>query len=180
MKNTLTSTITTAYIIFFVAVIMVIFSPPGYTEIKTQNAPSTSRKPLPRFVSLRAAKVNLRTGPGVRYPIDWVYQSRHLPVEVTLEFGTWRKIRDVQGTQGWIHESMLSTRRMFIVTGKMRTVRNQDDSKSRPIAKLENYVIGELKYCPDATGWCKVSVDKYEGWLRRVEFWGIYPREKIK
>jgi aspartyl-tRNA synthetase len=69
---------------------------------------------------------------------------------------------------------------MFIVTGQMRTVRERGDSNSGAIAKLENNVIGELKYCPDDTGWCKVSVGKYKGWLRRVEFWGIYPRETIK
>ncbi len=54
--------------------------------------------PLPRFVSLRAQEVNLRTGPGVQYPVDWVYHRRHLPLEIIAEYGTWRKVRDWQGT----------------------------------------------------------------------------------
>jgi SH3-like domain-containing protein len=156
------------------------FAAPVNTQAKSVATPAATGKPLPRFVSLRADEVNLRTGPGVRYPVDWVYQSKNLPVEVIAEFGTWRKIRDVQGAQGWIHQSMLSNRRMFVVIGQMRTIRRSDDSKSSPIAKLETRVVGELRQCPDSTGWCKVSVGGHEGWLRRVEFWGVYPRETIK
>ena len=59
--------------------------------------------PLPRFVSLRADQVNLRTGPGVQYPVEWVYQRKDLPVEIIAEYRTWRKIRDWQSTQGWVH-----------------------------------------------------------------------------
>ena len=101
-------------------------------------------------------------------------------MEVIAEFGTWRKVRDVQGSQGWVHQNMLSSRRMFVVTGQLRTIRKRDDSKSPPIAKLEPNVVGELKQCPNSTGWCKIGVNGYEGWLRRVEFWGVYPREVIK
>ncbi len=45
---------------------------------------------LPRFASLRAGEVNVRTGPGVRYPVEWVFVYRHLPVEIVAEFVTWR------------------------------------------------------------------------------------------
>ena len=71
--------------------------------------------PLPRFVSLRADEVNMRTGPGVQYPVEWVYKRQGLPAEIIAEFGTWRKVRDWQGTQGWIHQSMLSGKRNFII-----------------------------------------------------------------
>ena len=50
--------------------------------------------PLPRFVSLRSAEVNMRAGPSVRYPVEWVYRRAGLPVEVIAEFDTWRKVRD--------------------------------------------------------------------------------------
>ncbi|MDP7601289.1 MAG: SH3 domain-containing protein [Rhodospirillales bacterium] len=161
---------------FVTALLVSVLAAPAWT----QAPPATTGKPLPRFVSLRADEVNLRTGPGVRYPVDWVYQQKYLPVEVIAEFGTWRKVRDVQGSQGWIHQNMLSSRRMFVVTGQLRTIRKRDDSKSPPIAKLEPNVVGELKQCPDGTGWCKIRVNGYEGWLRRVEFWGTYPQEMIK
>ena len=64
--------------------------------------------PVPRFVSLHASKIYLRTGPGMNFPVQWIYQRRHMPVEVIAEYDTWRKIKDWQGTIGWVHQSMLA------------------------------------------------------------------------
>lgn len=136
--------------------------------------------PLPRFVSLRAGEVNLRTGPGVQYPVDWVYHRQNLPVEIIAEYGTWRKVRDWQGTQGWVHQSMVGAKRTFIVTGDIRSVRRKGDPKSDVIAKAEDGVIGRLLACPDVQGWCKVEVGGLEGWLRRVEFWGVHRNEVME
>ena len=79
--------------------------------------------PLPRYVSLRATKVNMRTGPGFQYPVELEYRRQFLPIEIIAEYGTWRKVRDWQGAQGWVHQNMLSGRRTFIVTEEVRTVR---------------------------------------------------------
>ena len=148
-------------------------------------APSSTQSrnsglPLPRFVSLRANEVNMRTGPGVRYPVDWVYQRQRMPVEVINELGTWRKVRDSRGTQGWIHQSMLSNRRSLLIMGQMRTIRSQPDSKSAAVARAEPGVVGEILACPDGVGWCRVKIEGFEGWLRRVEFWGAHAGETIQ
>src|SRR5580658_6054598 len=79
------------------------------------NRGSNSGLPVPRFVSLRAAQVNLRAGPGERYPIEWVYQRRDLPVEIEREFDIWRLIRDADGVRGWVQEVMVMGRRSFEV-----------------------------------------------------------------
>ena len=86
-----------------------------------QSAVGTETQlPLPRFVSLRSNEINLRTGPGSNYPIVWIYQRRGMPVEVVAEFESWRKIRDWQGTVGWVHQSMLDGRRGALVIGGER------------------------------------------------------------
>ncbi|MEH6546060.1 MAG: SH3 domain-containing protein, partial [Sneathiella sp.] len=72
--------------------------------------------PLPRFVSLSSNKVNVRTGPGTRYPITWVFVRRGWPVEVIAEYELWRRIRDVDGSTGWVHKGLLSSRRTLIIT----------------------------------------------------------------
>jgi SH3-like domain-containing protein len=135
--------------------------------------------PLPRFVSLRAAEVNLRAGPGIQYPVDWVYLRRGLPVEVIAEYRTWRQIKDWQGTKGWIHQSMLTKRRTVIVTGDTRTLRSKPSTKSPPLARVEAAVVGTLLLCPDGGGWCRVEMDGFQGWLRRVEFWGTQDNEVV-
>ena len=152
--------------------------------LAAQDSPQASLQstglPLPRFVSLRADEVNMRSGPGVRYPVDWVYKRKNMPVEVIAEFGTWRKVRDIQGTQGWIHQSMLSSARWVTVTGQTRTLRRKPDSQSSAVARVEPDVSAQVLECPADSGWCRISAGGYEGWLRRVEFWGLYPREAVK
>ncbi len=136
--------------------------------------------PLPRFVSLRADEANLRTGPGVQYPVEWVYKRKSIPLEVIAEFETWRKVRDWQGAQGWMHQSMLDARRNAVVTGLTRSVRAKMDANSRIVAEVDPDVVGHVIECPDGTGWCKLKFDDVEGWLRRVEIWGVYSDEVIR
>ena len=140
--------------------------------------PGRTGLPLPRFVSLRASEVNLRTGPGVRYPIDWVYRRRDLPVEIIDEHQTWRRIRDWEGTIGWVHQSMLQGARKAMVTGEPRTLRKLPERAAEPIAKVEPGVIARLETCDE--GWCEISIDGLSGWLERHEFYGVYPREEVE
>ncbi len=143
--------------------------------VKTPQTPGRTGLPLPRFVTLRAAEVNMRTGPGIRYPIDWVYKRRGLPVEIVDEFETWRRIRDWQGTEGWVHQSMLQGRRGILITGKLRILRLEAEADSAGVAQVEAGVVGRLKRCRG--DWCLVEFTGFEGWLRREEFYGLYPDE---
>ena len=159
-----------AAVLAFVALLV----EPVWAQIKRSGLP------LPRFVSLRATKVNMRSGPGVQYPVEWVYKRRRLPMEVIAEYGTWRKVRDWQGTQGWVHQSMLAGKRTFIVTDAVRTLRSRTDRQSQAVARVEPGVIGVIIGCPTESQWCKVEAGSREGWLRRVEFWGVYRHETLE
>ena len=162
------------------ALFMLVGSGASFGPFPAFSAPEGTGLPLPRFVSLRANEVNLRTGPGVQYPIDWVFRRQNLPVEIIAEFKTWRKIRDWQGEQGWIHQSMVAGKRTVIITGNTRRLRSKANAKSKSVARIENYVIGNLLSCPGAEGWCRVEVDGFKGWLRRVEFWGVHRNESLE
>lgn len=147
--------------------------------LATPGALAAEGLPVPRFVSLRSEEVNLRAGPGDRYPVDWVYRRRDLPVEVVAEFNHWRKIRDKQGTEGWVHQSLLSGRRMLVVSGKTRTLRAEPQDTARPVALLEVGVVARLAKCPRNSAFCRVEAGGHDGWLKRDEFWGVYPNEWI-
>jgi SH3-like domain-containing protein len=134
--------------------------------------------PLPRFVSLRKDKVNVRTGPGIRYPVDWVFTYRNMPVEIVAEFETWRKIRDWQGTIGWVHQSMLSGRRWVIVRDSTQPLYRTGEANAPIVARVESKVLGRLKQCRSA--WCEVDVSGIQGWIRRAAIWGVYPDEKVE
>src|SRR5438874_2350814 len=109
--------------------------------------------PVPRFVSLHADRVNLRTGPGDRYPIEWVLTRKEMPVEITGQIEHWRRIRDWEGTAGWVHERMLTGKRAIVVKGAVRPLLRQPDPAAPIIARAEPGVIGHLLECRG--GWCK-------------------------
>lgn len=128
-----------------------------------------------RFVSLRSDEVNVRVGPGVRYPIKWKFRQKLIPVEVVQEYDTWRKIRDWEGAEGWVHKAMLSNRRSIIITGRGVTLRRRSSDDAPAVARLARGIVARLEKCTPA--WCRVEVDGYEGWLRREGFWGLRKSE---
>jgi SH3-like domain-containing protein len=139
------------------------------------EADNTSHLPLPRFASLRSGEVNMRTGPGTRYPIEWVYTRRGLPVEVTAEYDVWRRVRDPEGVEGWVNKTELTGKRSAVVTGALRELRNDKDDSASIAAHLEAGAIGQLLSC--AQDWCKAKFGGVKGYLRKTDFWGAYPNE---
>ena len=133
---------------------------------------------VPRYVSLRADEVNVRTGPGVRYPVKWVFVRKFMPVEVIADYDTWRKIRDWEGAEGWVHRAMLSGKRHVITVGGLSTLRQSPTAESRAVAKLEDGVVAEINECN--TAWCNLSVGGYEGWLKRDTLWGLKRGEIVR
>ena len=141
--------------------------------------PVGSGLPLPRFAALRSDEVFLRVGPGTRYPVDWVYHRRDLPVEIEREFEVWRLIEDQDGTKGWVHQATLTGRRSFVVKGAERTLRKSASDDAAAVALLKPGVVGRIRGCEAGKLWCDMQVGEYRGWLRRDEVWGTYPGEAV-
>ena len=138
------------------------------------------RPPIPRFATLRSAEVNVRSGPGPRYPIEWVFRRRDLPVEITAESDSWRRIRDIEGAEGWVHQSLLigGRRRGVIITGDLRLLRGRPAAGAAVVAEVEPGVVARLLRCEPE--WCEIDADGQRGWLRRAEMWGVYPDETVE
>ena len=139
-------------------------------------------EPVPRFVTLRADTVNLRTGPGNRYPIEFVYHRKGYPLEIVAEFDQWRKVRDWQGTEGWVHQRMVTGTRAVVIQGTQRVLRKDADAGAAPVAKLDPGVIAHLLECRAA--WCRIEIangtSDVKGWLGRTDIWGVLPNEVVK
>lgn len=133
---------------------------------------------LPRFVSLRSDKVNLRTGPGRQYPIEWVLTRKDMPVEIVAEFEHWRRIREWDGTIGWVQEHMVDGKRFAIVEkGDMRPVYADADAAAGLVARAEPGAILRLDEC--RTAWCRIAASGVSGWMRRADIWGALPGETL-
>ena len=146
------------------------------------QAAEKSTEPVPRFVSLRADTVNLRTGPGIRYPIEFVYRRKGYPLEIVAEFEEWRQVRDWQGTEGWVQQRMVTGTRNVIVQGGQRILRQSAAEAAAPVAKLDPGVVAHLIECRD--GWCRIEVPSaggdVRGWLGESEIWGVLPNEVVR
>jgi SH3-like domain-containing protein len=144
---------------------------------------TASGLPVPRFVSLKSDKVNVRAGPTKDHDVAWVYSRAALPVEVTAEFENWRRIRDWEGAEGWVYHSLLSGRRTALVAPQSKgkdelvALHDQPDAASAVTAKLQHGVLGSVKRCQN--GWCRVSGEGFDGWIEQPRLWGVYPNEKV-
>ncbi len=138
--------------------------------------------PVPRYVSLKADRVNLRQGPSRAHATKWIYQRAGLPVEVTAEFENWRRIRDSDGTVGWVLHSLLSGKRTALVEPWKKKapalpLYSQPKKTSAITAKLEPGVLANVKHC-DGT-WCRIAGHGFDGYMKQVHLWGVYPGEKV-
>jgi SH3-like domain-containing protein len=139
--------------------------------------------PVPRFVSLKSDKVNVRKGPSTDQSIVWVFSRAGLPVEVIAESDNWRRVRDSEGADGWVFHSLLSARRTVLVTpwskGEERVpLYNSNSTSSRAVAELQSGVLGSVLDCDGE--WCRVSVDDYSGYVQQDKLWGVYRGEEVK
>ena len=137
--------------------------------------------PLPRFVSLKAEKVNVRRGPSSDHPVAWVFQRKGMPVEIIAESDSWRRIRDSEGEEGWILEAMLSGRRTALVApwkkGQTTDLRAAARTDAGDVAKLASGVQVEVKLCDGQ--WCEIAAGGYDGYVEQTMLWGVYPGEKL-
>jgi SH3-like domain-containing protein len=152
-------------------------------------AEGPSGLPLPRFVSTRSNPINVRVGPGTKYDVAWVYVKSGTPVEIIQEFDTWRKIRDVDGSEGWLHQNLLIGNRAGLVApwkpaGDQIALLRGSNADSGVRAWLTPNFRVDIKECDGS--WCKVvahsqpvtgSAQSFEGYLHQDELWGVYKGE---
>lgn len=142
---------------------------------------SVSGLPVPRYVSLKSDRVNVRSGPTKDHDVAWVFTRSGLPVEITAEFENWRRIRDSEGSEGWVYHSLLSGRRTAVVTARDKdqliAVSDSPRADSEVTAKLQPGVVAQVKRCDGK--WCKVTGRNFEGWVPQERLWGVYPNEKV-
>jgi len=144
------------------------------------NIGAKSGLPLPRYAALKSDDVNMRAGPGERYPVLWKYQRRDLPVKIEQEFDIWRQVEDMDGIKGWMQQGFLAGHRSFVIIGtEDRTLRSDASDTADPVAILKSGVVGRLRACDAGREWCQVQVQDYRGWLKRTDFWGADPSEAI-
>ncbi|WP_171103631.1 MULTISPECIES: SH3 domain-containing protein [unclassified Ruegeria] len=136
---------------------------------------SVTNLPLPRFVSMKAAEGNVRRGPSLTHRIDWVFKRRGMPLQITAEYGNWRKVQDRDGAGGWVHYALLSGVRTVLIESDLLPVYASADPQSQVNAQFESGVVARLGSC--TLDWCQISAGGYRGWTMKENLWGVGPEE---
>ena len=146
-----------------------------------ESAGPESGLPVPRYVSLKADRVNVRGGPSRTHDVAWVFTRAGIPVEIVAEADNWRRIRDAEGAEGWIYHSLLSGRRTVLVApsspGEIFALHTSPDPAAPVAAKLHARVLGNVRRCDGK--WCRISGDGYDGFMEQHRLWGVYPNEAV-
>jgi SH3-like domain-containing protein len=159
----------------------------AFSSANAETAAGPSGLPVPRFVSMKADRVNLRSGPSTDYPTSWIFRRAGLPVEIIRESEGWRQIRDAEGTTGWVLQIMLSGRRTALVlpwdakpgVALPETELRQSNTESSPaVVKVEAGVIASVRTCDKR--WCQINVGDYKGYIEQKKLWGVYDGEVVK
>ncbi len=151
--------------------------PDNGPEARLQSWPETrldtpSGQPVPRFVSLKAKQTFCRSGPTFGHPVRITFMRRGLPVMVVAETTDhWRKVRDVEGDECWIHKTKLSNAKTALVMTDGLTLHARPSAAAPQKARLGNGVIARVE--ATEAGWLRVSVDGRKGWAPQSGFWGV-------
>jgi SH3-like domain-containing protein len=122
------------------------------------------------FLTLRNEKVNLRQGPSFEYPIKLFYEKKYLPILITDKSGNFRKIKDHENNNGWIHISQLSKRKAAITIKEKLILFNSPTIYSKPLVVLEKGRLCLIIKCKEE--WCKIKISNYKGWVKKKALWG--------
>jgi SH3-like domain-containing protein len=133
---------------------------------------SAAADPAPQFVSLASNEVWGRRGPSMQHPIDWTYTQRGLPLKVLGVSGEWRRVRDPEGTETWIHARMLSSAPTFYVraaSGRGAPLKTRPKAGARTLAFLKEGIVGQIEACEG--DWRKVRINHQAGWTKADALW---------
>ena len=122
-----------------------------------------------KFLSLKKDKTNVRYGPGLDYPIKYIYRKVNLPVRQIDKKENWRRVIFLDNNSGWIHWSQLKPSNS-IITIEGKILFKKPSNFSEPLAKLEKGRLLVIKKCEDE--WCNIITDDYTGWIKVKNIWG--------
>lgn len=161
--------------IFFVILALLHLSVAQTQMTAPEQVMGASGYPLPRFMSLDDEITNMRTGPGLEYPIDWIYQREDYPLKVIAEYGNWFKVIDIDGSTGWILRHLLSLKRTALVVNGSQELLRSPNERTAIAVIAEQGVQGTLIQCEN--NWCEMEVGGLKGWIESRNLWGALEQE---
>ncbi len=135
-------------------------------------------KQPPYFVSVKSNKVNVRTGPGLDYPIIWVYNKRNIPIKVLDSYGSWYKTEDVDGSVGWVYKNLTKKNSYIIINSENADIYKKADTNSKKVGRLSKNAVIRFENCTKQEGFCYIKLDSVKGFISKQNLWGWQYNDK--
>lgn len=138
---------------------------------------AAQERPLPYWASIAAGQALMRTGPDRSYPALWLYKRRDLPVRVLQVVGPWRRVKEQDGSSGWMLATLLAARRTAVVSGGLRPIRAEPGPGAHSLWQAEPGVLGRISKCDGQ--YCRIQIGEKVGFIEQAGIWGTDPGEKL-
>jgi len=131
---------------------------------------------MAEMLAIHGNEINMRSGPGKKYKVTWKLGDG-FPLKVLKRSGNWIRVRDFEGTIGWVHKGVVNKTQHMIVkvhknTKKRINVRSGPGMNKRIVAKAYYGVV--FKTLGRHNGWVKVRYgNQVTGWVKRNLLWGF-------
>lgn len=128
-----------------------------------------------KMLSIAGDDINMRSGPGTNYKVMWKL-GKGFPLSVLKKKGDWYRVRDFEGTIGWVHDSVTNSTPHMIVkvnknSNKRINIRSGPGTRYNIVAKAHYGVV--FRTLQQKDGWAKVEHEKgVTGWIKRTLLWG--------
>ena len=122
------------------------------------------------FLSIKGNTVNIRAKPTTKSEIAWELINGY-PVQVIAKQDDWLKVKDFEGTLGWVHKPLTSADPHFLIKSNTVNLRSGPGTNHSVVTKLNKYDI--VKTLEKKGEWAKVkTAEGLEGWLSVKLGWG--------
>ena len=124
----------------------------------------------PKYASIKKERAYSRHNASFDAPLEFIYQKKNLPILIINKHDVWKRVRDIDGEEGWIHTSMISNKKTFINEKDQNLLKYKDNSNIVN-AIVKKGVVGKIINCGEK--FCKVKIKTYRGWMKKKYLWGI-------
>jgi SH3-like domain-containing protein len=112
---------------------------------------------------------NIRSGPSAKSQVLWQVE-RYYPVLVIEKKGPWYRFKDLDGHQGWIHNSLLNTTATVVVRVRRANLRSGPGTENAIVFEAEKGT--PFKILVRKKSWLKVQhADGDSGWIFKSLVW---------
>ncbi len=120
-------------------------------------------------LSISAPEANVRSGPGNNFDVLWKAE-KYFPFQVIKKSAEWLNIKDYEGDEGWVHQSLVGNTESVITAKDKCNLRSEPRTDAKAL-----FTVGPgipFKVIKRSNKWILVEhSDGDKGWIHESVIW---------